>query len=113
MLKEFEADIKYLKGLKNTRADMLSRIEHRPYKTQEIAVIEATAPSQQPELPEEAEVSWQVLPTALDNLDLALIREQQKIEFPDLYQAPLAGEGEDDYTLESFRCTYAKRPLNV
>ena len=99
MLEEFGPDIKYLKGLKNTRADMLSRIEHRPNKTQEIAVIEATTPSQQPELPEEAEVNWEVLPTALDNLDLAVIKEQQKIEFPDLYQAALAGEGEDDYTL--------------
>ena len=103
LLAEFHAEIRYLPGKRNCRADMVSRIP--PLKS--VAIIDAHNDFVDPDaFPEQ---KWaETLPLEHDGLDMNVIRQQQQLEF--CKELKLATQADSDYMLMDGVLYSTKRP---
>ena len=83
LLAEFGATISYRSGRHNIRADMLSRIKHTA--NDNVAVID-TEDIFDPELMTNDDDITDILPLFHDGLDLKAVAQDQRREFPELWQ---------------------------
>ena len=93
LLAEFGATISYRSGRHNIRADMLSRIKHTANNN--VAVID-TEDIFDPELMTNDDDITDILPLLHDGLDLKAVAQDQRREFPELWQLAKA---DDDYEI--------------
>lgn len=92
LLAEYGAKIEYRQGKHNIRADMLSRIK----PVEEVAILDVGEWVDPAAIPEHD--IHELLPLVHDGLDLNVISQEQRVEFPDLW---LKGQDpeEDDYVV--------------
>ena len=103
LIAEFHAEIRYLPGKRNCRADMVSRIP--PPKP--VAIIDAHNEFIDPNAFPEQRFA-ETLPLEHDGLDLVIIREQQETEFSK--ELGLAQQPDSEYTIIDGVLYSMKRP---
>ena len=107
-LAESAATISYRPGKRQVRADMLSRIKHDI--DNDIAIIDTDEPFDPDTLPDDDHVT-DTLPLIHDGLNLQTVANDQRKEFPELWQR---GKEEDDEDYDILNgVLYSAKPPNL